>query len=93
MKNKSTILIMALAIMIAFTGCRKNEIDIEAELKELSEETFKGLESKGQVRFEEHSRPKIICPAVHIFLEPDEFVNATYPHLISDSITDDEGNE
>ena len=44
MKNKSTILIMALAIMIAFTGCRKNEIDIEAELKELSEETFKGLE-------------------------------------------------
>ena len=44
MKNKSTILIMALAIMAAFTGCRKNEIDIEAELKELSEETFKGLE-------------------------------------------------
>lgn len=44
MKNKSTILIIALAIMAAFSGCRKNEIDIEAELKELSEETFKGLE-------------------------------------------------
>lgn len=44
MKNKSTILIIALAIMAAFSGCRKNEVDIEAELKELSEETFKGLE-------------------------------------------------
>ena len=44
MKNKSTILIMALAILTAFVGCRKNEIDIENELKELSEETFKTLE-------------------------------------------------
>ncbi len=44
MKNKSTILIMALAIMTAFIGCRKNEIDIENELKELSEETFQSLE-------------------------------------------------
>ena len=44
MKNKSTILIMALAILTAFVGCRKNEIDIESELKELSEETFKTLE-------------------------------------------------
>ena len=44
MKNKSTILIMALAIMTAFVGCKKNEIDIENELKELSEETFQGLE-------------------------------------------------
>lgn len=43
MKNKSTILIMALAIMTAFVGCRKNEIDIEDELKELSEETFQSL--------------------------------------------------
>ena len=44
MKNKSTILIMALALMTVFVGCRKNEIDIEDELKELSEETFKSLE-------------------------------------------------
>ena len=44
MKNKSTILIMALALMTVFVGCRKNEIDIEDELKELSEETFKRLE-------------------------------------------------
>ena len=44
MKNKSTILIMALAIMTAFVGCKRNEIDIENELKELSEETFQGLE-------------------------------------------------
>ena len=44
MKNKSTILIMALAILTAFVGCRKNEIDIESELKELSEETFQSLE-------------------------------------------------
>ena len=44
MKNKSTILIMALAILTAFVGCRKNEIDIESELKELSEENFKTLE-------------------------------------------------
>ena len=44
MKNKSTILIMALAIMAAFTGCKKNEIDIEDELKELSNETFQSLE-------------------------------------------------
>lgn len=43
MKNKSTILIMALAIMTAFVGCRKNEIDIEDELKELSNETFQSL--------------------------------------------------
>ena len=35
---------MALAILTAFVGCRKNEIDIESELKELSEETFKTLE-------------------------------------------------
>ena len=33
MKNKSTILIMALALMTVFVGCRKNEIDIEDELK------------------------------------------------------------
>ena len=44
MKNKSTILIMALAVIAAFTGCKKNEIDIETELKELSEETFQSLE-------------------------------------------------
>ena len=44
MKNKSTILIMALAIITAFVGCRKNEIDIENELKEISEETFQSLE-------------------------------------------------
>lgn len=44
MKNKSTFLIMALAVMTAFVGCKKNEIDIEKELKDLSEETFKGLE-------------------------------------------------
>lgn len=44
MKNKSTILIMALAIMAAFTGCKKNEIDIENELKNISEETFQSLE-------------------------------------------------
>ncbi len=44
MKNKSTFLIMALAIITAFVGCKKNEIDIEDELKELSEETFKSLE-------------------------------------------------
>ena len=44
MKNKSTILIMALAVMTAFVGCKKNEIDIENELKELSEETFQTLE-------------------------------------------------
>ena len=44
MKNKSTILIVALAIMTAFLGCKKNEIDIENELKELSEETFQSLE-------------------------------------------------
>ena len=35
---------MALAIITAFVGCKKNEIDIEDELKELSEETFKSLE-------------------------------------------------
>lgn len=44
MKNKSTILIMALAIMTAFVGCKKNEIDIENQLKELSSETFQSLE-------------------------------------------------
>ena len=44
MKNKSTILIMALAVMAVFTGCKKNEIDIENELKNISEETFQGLE-------------------------------------------------
>ena len=43
MKNKSTILIMALAVMTAFVGCKKNEIDIENELKEISEETFQSL--------------------------------------------------
>lgn len=44
MKNRSTILIMALAIMTAFIGCKRNEIDIDKELKELSEETFQSLE-------------------------------------------------
>lgn len=44
MKNKSTILIMALAIVTAFVGCRRNEIDVEDGLKALSEETFKSLE-------------------------------------------------
>ena len=44
MKNKSTFLIMALAIVTAFVGCKKNEIDIEDELKELSNETFQSLE-------------------------------------------------
>jgi len=44
MKNKSTILIMALAITTAFVGCKRNEIDVEDGLKKISEETFKGLE-------------------------------------------------
>ena len=44
MKNKSTILIMALAITTAFLGCKKNEIDIENELKELSQENFEALD-------------------------------------------------
>ena len=44
MKNKSTILIMALAVMTAFLGCKGKEIDIENELKELSQETFQSLE-------------------------------------------------
>ena len=44
MKNKSTFLIMALAVMTVFVGCKKNEIDIENELKELSEETFQSLD-------------------------------------------------
>ena len=44
MKNKSTILIMALAIMTAFVGCKKNEIDIENQLKDLSNETFQSVE-------------------------------------------------
>ncbi len=44
MKNKSTFLIMALAIVTVFVGCKKNEIDIEDELKELSNETFQSLE-------------------------------------------------
>ena len=44
MKNKSTILIMALAVMTALLGCKGKEIDIENELKELSQETFKSLE-------------------------------------------------
>ena len=44
MKNKSTILIMALAMMTAFVGCKRNVIDVESELKELSEETFQSLE-------------------------------------------------
>ena len=44
MKNKSTILIMVLAIMTAFVGCKKNEIDIDNQLKEISNETFQGLE-------------------------------------------------
>jgi len=35
---------MALAIMTAFVGCRRNEIDVEDELKKLSEETFRNLE-------------------------------------------------
>jgi len=44
MKNKSTILIMALAIVTAFVGCKRNEIDVEDGLKKISEETFKSLE-------------------------------------------------
>ena len=44
MKNKSTILIMALAIVTAFSGCKKNEIDVTGELEELSNETFQSLE-------------------------------------------------
>jgi len=44
MKNKSTILIMALAIVTAFVGCKRNEIDTEEQLKKLSEETFQSLE-------------------------------------------------
>ncbi|MBQ7632128.1 MAG: hypothetical protein IJS82_05160 [Paludibacteraceae bacterium] len=44
MKNKSTILIMALAIMTVFAGCKRNEIDVEDQLKKLSDETFQGLE-------------------------------------------------
>lgn len=43
MKNKSTILIMVLAIMTALVGCKRNEIDIENELKKLSDETFQSL--------------------------------------------------
>lgn len=44
MKNKSTILIMAVAIMTAFVGCKKNEIDIEDGLKQISDGTFQSLE-------------------------------------------------
>lgn len=44
MKNKSTILIMALTIMTAFVGCKKNEIDIDNQLKEIADEKFQGLE-------------------------------------------------
>ena len=44
MKNKSTILIMVLSIMTVFGGCRRNEIDIENQLKNISEETFQSLE-------------------------------------------------
>lgn len=44
MKNKSTILIVALlAIVTAFVGCRRNEIDTEEQLKKLANETFQDL--------------------------------------------------
>jgi len=44
MKNKSTILIMALAIITAFVGCKRNEIDVNDQLKKISDETFQSLE-------------------------------------------------
>lgn len=43
MKNKSTILIMALAIMTVFVGCKRNEIDVEDQLKQISDETFQSV--------------------------------------------------
>ncbi len=49
MKNKSTILIMALAIVTAFVGCKKNEIDVEDALGKISEETFQTLEYCSQM--------------------------------------------
>ena len=44
MKNKFSILIMALAVLTAMVGCKKNEIDVEDGLKAISEGTFKSLE-------------------------------------------------
>lgn len=43
MKNKSTLLIVALATMAVFTGCKKNMIGINDEMKDLSNETFQSL--------------------------------------------------
>ena len=44
MKYKFSILIMALAVLTAMVGCKKNEIDVEDGLKAISEGTFKSLE-------------------------------------------------
>lgn len=49
MKNKSTILIMALAIVTAFVGCKRNEIDVEDALGKISEGTFNSLEYCSQM--------------------------------------------
>ncbi len=49
MKNKSTILIMALAIVTAFVGCKRNEIDVEDALEKISEGTFSSLEYCSQI--------------------------------------------
>ena len=49
MKNKSTILIMALAIVTAFVGCKRNEIDVEDALEKISEGTFNSLEYCSQI--------------------------------------------
>ena len=45
---------------------------------------------KRQVRIKEHSRPRVICPTVHVILELNELVNATYPHLISGNVANEQ---
>ena len=50
---------------------------------------LKSLPIEGQVRVEEHSRPRISRPTVHIFLELNELIDGTYPHLISNSVADE----
>ena len=54
---------------------------------------LKCLPSEVQVRVKEHSRPRVICPAVHTVLELNELINATYPHLSSNSKAADEGSK
>ena len=64
------------------------------EIAELcASDWLKGLPSERQVRVEEHSRPRVVCPAVHIVLELDELINAVYPHFISNNDVCDEGNK